>query len=81
MELILYQYDEEPTIFENVGDIEDIKDIFISVVSGDEIAFINYKDGTNRTFDSSTSRFLDFCDGGYTIYVRSDGHPQLAHIV
>lgn len=73
MELILYQYDEEPTTFENVGDLEDIKDIFISIVSGDEIAHIRYKDGTNRAFDSSISRFSDFYDGGYTIYEPSYG--------
>ena len=73
MELILYQYNKEPAVFEDVGELEDIKEIFISVISGDEVALIEYKDGTNHIFNSSTSRFLDFYDGGYTIYDPSEG--------
>lgn len=73
MKLILYQYNEESTIFKDVGKLKDIKRIFISVISGDEVALIEYKDGTSRTFNSSTSRFLDFYDGGYTIYEPSEG--------
>lgn len=51
-----------------VPDWEDVKSIYVTVLSGDEILDVYYdyhNDNTSITFDSSDDRLHDFYDGGY----------------
>lgn len=52
----------------DVGDLDDIAKIVISVISGDEVLEVIYKDYTSEVFDSSTDRMMDFYDDEYEIY-------------
>lgn len=69
MLLKLVDYDDRIHDFE-IGNLEDIRRISIEVVSGDEIADVDYKDGTSKTFDSSyfCERIMNFDDGLYDVY-------------
>lgn len=67
MEIKLLDYEGSPKTFE-IGDLDTIARIFIYVISGDELARVVYKDYSICTFDSGTSRFVDFNDGCYLIY-------------
>lgn len=49
---------------------EDVVEIFISVISGDEIATISFADGHEERFDSSNERLIDLYDGSYTLYKK-----------
>ncbi len=49
---------------------EDIEEIFISVLTGDEIATVTFADGHEETFDSSNGRLNDFYDGCYILYEK-----------
>jgi hypothetical protein len=44
-----------------------IESIFVTIVSGDEIATFNFADGTSLICDSSSSRNMDFYDGNYMV--------------
>lgn len=61
------------SIFVDVGDIDTIESMMITVISGDEILTVSYKNGTEETFDSSDSRIMDFYDGEYAIYDEKAG--------
>ena len=56
-----------------IGDLEAIKLIYIEVISGDEVANVVYKDGTEKQFDSGENRRIDYLDGSYEIY-NSNGN-------
>lgn len=58
----------------NIGNFEDIATITITVVSGDEIATVVYKDYSTKKFDSSTTRIIDYYDDVYEIYCF--GQPE-----
>ena len=45
-----------------------IDSIEVSVISGDEIITINYKDGTSENHDASDDRYLDLYDGFYVVF-------------
>lgn len=45
-----------------------IRDIFVQVISGDEVVTVDYDDGTSKTFDSSNNRMVDYVDGSYILY-------------
>lgn len=45
-----------------------IRDIFVQVLSRDEVVTVDYDDGTSKTFDSSHNRTIDYVDGSYIIY-------------
>ena len=45
-----------------------IRDIFVQVLSGDEVVTVDYDDGTSKTFDSSHNRTVDYVDGSYILY-------------
>lgn len=48
--------------------VKEIKEIFVEVVSGDEIIHIEYEDGSYDVFDSCPNgRIIGFDDGCYTI--------------
>lgn len=46
---------------------KDIKRIYVSVVSGDEIVRIVYTDGSLDFYDSSKTRIFSFNDGRYIV--------------
>lgn len=50
-----------------------INSIVIEVLTGDEIAYVRYSDGTSKKFDSCSTRRKDYKDGLYTLYDRRDG--------
>ena len=52
----------------DIGDINDVLVINIDVVTGDEIAYVVYKDGRTERLDSSNYRIGDFNYGGYQLY-------------
>lgn len=56
-----------------IGDIQNIARISITVISGDEIATVIYKDYSSKEFDSSNNRMADFFDEEYDIYNVTSG--------
>lgn len=52
----------------NLDKLDEIEEIFINNVSGDEIAIVFYKNAEIKTFDSGKCRIMDFLDGGYYLY-------------
>lgn len=52
----------------DLDDLSQISRIEILVLTGDEIATIHYKDGTEKEYDSSKGRLRDFYDGHIVIY-------------
>lgn len=67
MKLRLLDYKNRVKEFE-IGNIEDIARIVIDVVTGDEVAWVFYKDFTEDIFDSCECRGCDWHDGRYVIY-------------
>lgn len=67
MILKLLDYANDPTEHD-IGNLEDIATIGITVVTGDEIATVTYKDNTVKTFDSSVTRITAYFDDEYEIY-------------
>lgn len=72
MKLTLIDF-ERNVLTVDVGDIKDIARISITILSGDEVAFVTYKDGATNVFDSSSTRIIDYWDGEYTVYDVSTG--------
>ena len=72
MKLKLLDYDKKPHEFE-IGNLEDIASIDIDVITGDEIAIIEYKDGSSVTHDTANDRFMDYFDDSYTVYNEEEG--------
>ena len=46
---------------------KDVKEIWIEIITGDEVVTVFYKDGTHKTFDSSTSRVYNCSDIVYEL--------------
>lgn len=67
MEIKLLDYDGNQGFVE-VGDIDQIKSMDITILSGDEVLAVEYKDGIIAGYDSSEGRTMDFFDGAYRIY-------------
>lgn len=59
----------------DIDNLSSVESITIRVITGDEIAYVNYKDGSSEKFDSSKDRLMDYDDGSYTLYV--DGEVNL----
>ncbi len=59
----------------DIDNLSSVESITIRVITGDEIAYVNYKDGSSKKFDSSKDRLMDYDDGSYTLYV--DGQVNL----
>ena len=72
MKLRLMDYAGGSNTFE-IGDIEKIARIMITVITGDEIATVIYKDYSIEKFDSSYDRRADFFDDEYDIYDITSG--------
>lgn len=49
---------------------EDVLSVFITVLSGDEIATVIFEDGHEEEFDSSEDRIMDSYDGSYCLYQK-----------
>lgn len=63
--------DYKGEITETPIDLDNLDEIFmikISVISGDEIAEVIYKNGDIEYYDSSKDRISDFHDGEYVLY-------------
>ena len=69
----VYDYDNKPAVY-YISDykVSDIKEIFVSIISGDETGFIMMWDGTIYDFDASKTRTMNFDDGGYSIIDKED---------
>ena len=65
MKIKIYNYCNEEV---EIDVVKEIKEIFVEVVSGDEIIHIEYDDGSYDVFDSChNGRIIAFDDGCYTI--------------
>lgn len=69
----VYDYDNKPAVY-YISDykVSDIKEIFVSIISGDETGFIMMWDGIIYDFDASKTRTMNFDDGGYSITDKED---------
>ena len=69
----VYDYDNKPAVY-YISDykVSDIKEIFVSIISGDETGFIMMWDGIIYDFDASKTRTMNFDDGGYSIADKED---------
>ena len=50
-----------------IPDFEEVVELRVEVISGDEILKVLYKNGGQKEFDSSDDRCLDCYDGNYYI--------------
>lgn len=57
----------------DVGELDDIRVMIVTVATGDEILTVGYKDGTTKQFDSSDDRMRYFYDGNYVLYDNENG--------
>ena len=57
-------------------ELKDIRRMFVTVVTGDEILHVIYKNGDEEIFDSSSDRTRDFYDGDYELY-NTDIEPEI----
>lgn len=65
MKIKIYDYKGDSKVID-LGEKE-ILLITVKEVSGDEVLVVRYKDGTRKSFDSSSSRCMNFDDGEYDI--------------
>ena len=61
----IYDFLNEEKIIPTTKPIDSIE---VSVISGDEVITINYKDGTSESHDASDDRYLDLYDGFYIVF-------------
>lgn len=61
----------------DLDDLKQISRIEILVLTGDEIVTVHFKDGSEKTYDSSHSRLNDFYDGQIVIYDEAIGLDRL----
>jgi len=66
--LMNYQHNSYPILI----NMDEVDEITITVISGDEIADILYLDGTSEQIDAANlannQRLVDFWDGSYIVY-------------
>lgn len=75
MELTLLDYAGKKKTFD-IGNLEDIVRIRIRIISGDEIAFVVYKNDEIKRFASNWAIY-DFYDGEYDVYSVTSGRNLL----
>lgn len=75
----LYLFDYNDDIVKTIVDLNnpEIKKITIKVFSGDEVAYIDYKNGAMSRIDSSDSRGIDIFDYEYTLLDREEGIDRI----
>lgn len=71
MKIKILNYLGRPTEVD-VGDLKDIQSMYMTVISGDEILDVEYKDGRCVSHDSAKDRTLDYFDDQYVIYNPED---------
>lgn len=67
MKLDIFDYEGRKTTVD-IGDLNDILDMHLFVLSGDEVLQVKYKNGKTIKFDSNHSRLMGFYDNSYEIY-------------
>ena len=72
MKLKLFSYDKVPHEYE-IGNLEDIISIDIDVITGDEVATIQYTNADSVILDTAADRFMDYFDDSYTVYNKNEG--------
>ena len=73
---IMNCYEDEIEV--DIGELDNISEIQIRVLSGDEILRVTKKDGTTIEEDSDRHcRVMDFFDGEYTIYDQAKGTNRI----
>lgn len=69
----IYDYDNGVTTCTIPNyEIDDIKRIDVTVLSGDETVDVVFKDGSIYDFDASDTRIMTFNDGFYTLTDKED---------
>lgn len=79
--LYLYDYTGAQVEFLSMSDLPNIRKIDIDVLSGDEVATVYYKDGTENEIDSSNTRCIDFFDYSYVLYSVEDNINRIAEFM
>lgn len=68
MKFNIYDYADQPIEIETQN--KPIKEIFVLVLSGDEVVIIKYIDNDEEEFDSSDKRTKSYLDGFYVVTKR-----------
>lgn len=63
--MIIYDYNNNPVSVQLPD--KEIKEIFVEVLSGDEVVSVEFTDGEILKFDSSNRRIMNFDDGCYRV--------------
>ena len=73
MSVKIFDYSDKVSVIDIDITSDEITDVFIEVVTGDEILNVLYKDGTEKRFDSlvNDERVSDFSDWKY--YLKRNG--------
>lgn len=72
MKLKLFSYDKIPHEYE-IGNLEDITSIDIDVITGDEVATVQYANADSVILDTAADRFMDYFDDSYIVYNKNEG--------
>lgn len=56
----------------DIDNLEDVLSIYITILSGDEIATVIDKDGKMKKYDSSDCRYIDYYDDEYCLYSKAE---------
>ena len=72
--IMLKLYDYENKVVKTPVNLCDtnVKKVTIDVMSGDEVATVEYYDGTKKVYDSSDCRTTDFHDNRYVLLDREN---------
>lgn len=70
-ELVLLDWNNNP-LFTGIdlSNLDEIVEITITIMSGDEVLDILYTDGHSDHIDSSSDRIIDTYDGAYKLYSK-----------
>lgn len=65
MRMKIYDYENRPVEVELPD--KEIKVILVQVLTGDETGYVLFEDGSQLSFDASTTRVTDYDDGLYIV--------------
>ena len=68
MKFNIYDYNGHATKVDTGDKV--IKQLFVQVLSGDEVVTVDYDDGTSETFDSSDNRWDSYVNGAYFVDIN-----------
>ena len=46
---------------------KEVRRLLVQVLSGDEVVTVEYSDGTDKIYDSSNNRVINYFDGSYSV--------------